>query len=84
MLGGQFDYEMHDNDTIVTDPMHITHSRSGSINAQQIYLTAAIQRLFVLTDSGESNQILFSAATAQNQYNIRRPDEFEICTQSGY
>lgn len=61
-----------------------TKRQSGSINVQPIYLTAAIRLLFVLTDGEKNNQILFRAAIAQNQYYIRRPDEFEICTQSEY
>lgn len=69
---------------IYTFQSHDTKRQRGNINAQQTYLTAAIQFLFVLTDGGKSNQILFRAAIAQNQYYIRRPDEFEICTQSGY
>lgn len=59
------------------------HTQAVLMHSRSTWLLL-IQRLFVLTDSGRSNQILFRAATAQNQYNIRRPDEFEICTQSGY
>lgn len=71
---------------LCTFPSYIPKRQSGSINAQQIYLTAAIKLLFVLTDGvkKKSNPILFRAAIAQNQYYIRRPDEFEICTQSEY
>lgn len=67
--------------TFIPKPL-IHKTQRKSAKAQQSFLAAYL--LFALTDGGKSNPILFRAAAAQNQYYIRKLDEFEICTQSGY